>query len=425
MIEAYSLATFWLALAVIAALLAKRLKMSMALAEICVGVIASTFVSWCYSPESMGANQEWLKFLASTGSILLTFLAGIELDPAVMKTKIKEVTIVGFMSFLAPFLGCAAVAKFFLGWNNDASLLAGIVLSTTSMAVVYSVMLETGLNATEYGKGILGACFVTDLGTVVALGVLFAPFSFKTWDFILVSFGVFLFLPRVTDILTRYYGNKAAAIRTKWILMVLFGLGSLAGWAESEAVLPAYIAGMVLASTVGKDHFFIRRFRTLTVGFLTPFYFIRAGSFVSIKAVFIAPWVFLVLLAGKVLTKIFGLYPLIGFFRWPEKDTLEFVRPATIARRKSLLARRAKRESWYYILLMSTGLTFGTISALYGFTHKMISQEQYSFLVATVIASAVIPTVIANYFFFPKNLVPRKRTFEPDKFVQGYQEATN
>jgi hypothetical protein len=55
---------------------------------------------------------------------------------------------------------------------------------------------------------------------------------------------------------------------------------------------------------------------------------------------------------------------------------------------------------------MSTGLTFGTISALFGLSHEIIDQAQYSALVAAVIASAVIPTVIANAFFMPRHLLP-------------------
>jgi len=170
-------------------------------------------------------------------------------------------------------------------------------------------------------------------------------------------------------------------VRTKWILFVLFGLGALALWSGSEAVLPAYIAGMVLAGSATKDTFFIRRLRTLTIGFLTPFYFLRAGSLVSLPAIMSAPLMLLVLLAGKVFTKIFGLYPVIRIFR---KD---------------------RNERWYYTLMMSTGLTFGTISALYGYSHGIVSREQYSFLVTAVIASAVIPTMIANFAFMPKHLL--------------------
>ncbi len=286
--------------------------------------------------------------------------AGAELDPAVIRTKWKEVALVGAIGFFAPFFGCAALARFVLGWDATASWLAGIALSTTSMAVVYAVMLESGFNQTEFGKGILGACFINDLGTVIALGVLFAPFTR----------------------LTAWYGNRTAAIRTKWILLVLCGLGALALWSGNEAVLPAYLAGIVLAKNVGRDNFYIRRLRTLTIGFLTPFYFLRAGSLVSLPALAVAPWIFLILLAGKVASKIFGLLPIIGMFR------------------------RDAKERWYYTLLMSTGLTFGTISALYGLTHELVSPEQYSFLVAAVIASAVIPTMIANAFFLPRHLLP-------------------
>jgi Kef-type K+ transport system membrane component KefB len=63
------------------------------------------------------------------------------------------------------------------------------------------------------------------------------------------------------------------------------------------------------------------------------------------------------------------------------------------------------KESMYTTLLMSTGLTFGSISALFGLTHNIIDTTQYSFLIATVVGSAVIPTLIANAFFLPRYLV--------------------
>lgn len=252
------------------------------------------------------------------------------------------------------------------------------------MAVVYAVMLEYGFNKTEFGKGILSSCFINDLGTVIALGLIFAPFDYKTIVFILISAVVFVLTPKITEFLTKKYGNKTAAIRTKWILFLLFGLGSLALWSGSEAVLPAYILGMILAGVVGRDNFFIRRIRTLTIGFLTPIYFLRAGSFVSIPAVFSAPLIFISLFMGKVLSKIFALYPFIRQFR-----------------------TQSRKESAYYTLLMSTGLTFGTISALYGLNNKIITQQQYSYLVAVIVASAVIPTLIANKFFLPTHLLDK------------------
>jgi len=378
----FTVAFVWLGLAVISAIMAYHLKISIALVEICVGILAAAIAARMGLMDLLGPNQEWLRFLASSGAVLLTFLAGAELDPEVIRTKWQEVSVIGLVGFLAPFLGCAAVARFLLHWSPRASLLCGVALSTTSMAVVYAVMLETGLNKTEFGKGILGACFVNDLGTVIALGLLFAPFTFRTLIFVAVMAAALWAMPHLTQWLTKIYAYRTAAIRTKWVILTVFGLGALALWSGSEAVLPAYLIGMVLAEFSGADTFWIRRLRTLTVGFLTPFYFIRAGSLVSLLALVSAPLVFLALLLSKVASKIFGLFPVVSRFR------------------------QERHERWYYTLLMSTGLTFGTISALYGYSHGIIDAGQYSFLVAVVIASAVVPTLIAGYAFLPKHLLP-------------------
>lgn len=378
----YFIASLWLALAVLSAIVAYHLRISIALIEICIGIIAGAIATKYFGADSLGSNLEWLKFLASAGAVFLTFLAGAELDPKIIKIKWKEVLVVGIVGFAAPFLGCAAIAYYLLGWSSQASLLAGVALSTTSMAVVYAVMLETGFNKTEFGKGILGSCFINDLGTVIALGLLFAPFTYKTLIFVVVSVALIFSLPSLTSFFTRMYGNRTAAIRVKWISFILFAMGALAIWSGSEAVLPAYLAGMVLAEFSSQNHAWIRRLRSLTVGFLTPFYFIRAGSFVSLPALFSAPLIFIVLFLSKVGTKIFGLYPIIGMFR------------------------QVSNEQWYYTLMMSTGLTFGTISALYGFSHGIVTESQYSFLVMVVIGSAVVPTAIANFKFLPKHLLP-------------------
>jgi len=400
MTEAFAIATLWLALAVLATIIANHIRISIALVEICIGIAAGAIAEHYFGPDAFGANLDWLRFLAATGAVALTFLAGAELEPSVLRAKWREVTAVGIVGFLAPFLGCAAIARYVLGWSSQASWLAGVALSTTSMAVVYAVMLESGFNKTDFGKGILGACFINDLGTVVALGLIFAPFTWKTAVFIAVSVVVISALPHLTEWLTEHYAHRTAAIRTKWVLLALFGLGALALWSGSEAVLPAYITGMVLAGTAARDHQWVRRLRTLTVGLLTPFYFIRAGSLVSIPAVISTPLVFVILLGGKAAAKIFGLHPVISRFRDDH------------------------RERWYYTLLMSTGLTFGTISALYGYSHGIVSRQEYSFLVAAVIASAVIPTVVANIFFLPHHLLREVSMLDEEEGVAHIQGAT-
>jgi hypothetical protein len=62
----------------------------------------------------------------------------------------------------------------------------------------------------------------------------------------------------------------------------------------------------------------------------------------------------------------------------------------------------------YTTLLMSTGLTFGSISALFGLTHGIVDQKQYSYPIAAVIGSAIVPTLIANAFVLPRHLLPER-----------------
>jgi len=346
MTEVWSLAALWLGLALVATMLSIWLGVATALSEIVVGTVAQLLIGVFVGRALLGTGEPWVTFLSGTGAIILTFLAGAELDPVVFRTKWKETTGIGLVGFFAPFLGCSAFAFYVLGWTGQASWLAGVALSTTSVAVVYAVMLELGLNSTGFGKAVLAACFVNDLGTVIALGLIFAPFTLKTVAFVGVSIVVLSALPWVTPRFFRLYGGRPSELEAKFLLLALFGMGALAAWAESEAVL-------------------------------------RAGSFVSVPALVAAPVSVLGLLFAKLITKTVGVWPVTRFFRYP------------------------RQEAAYTTLLMSTGLTFGSISALFGLTHKIIDQAQYSFLIAAVIGSAVLPTLVANAFFLPRYLLPK------------------
>src|ERR1700720_3568889 len=318
----WALAALWLGLALVASLLAIWFRIPSALSEIVVGTIAQLIIGAVIGSAVLGTTESWVQFLSGIGAIVLTFLAGAELDPVVFRLKWKEAAAIGLASFAFPFLGCAAAAHYLLGWEVMPSWLAGVAMSTTSVAVVYAVMLEFGFNVTEYGKTVLAACFVTDLGTVVALGLIFAPFTLKTVVFVAVGAAAFVVLPWLTPRFFRRYGNRPSEMEAKYLLLCLLGLGALATWADSEAVLPAYVIGMVLAGTVGKDHALIRRLRTLVFGLLTPFYFIRAGSFVSIPALIAAPAAFVFLLLVKIASKFVGVYPVTKLFRAPRKEAM-------------------------------------------------------------------------------------------------------
>jgi Kef-type K+ transport system membrane component KefB len=365
------IASVWMALALLASVVSIKVGISVALVEIVVGVLAGNFLGVHTAP--------WIDFLATFGSGLLTFLAGAEIDPASLKRHLKPALALGAVSFAIPFLAAGAFAYWGAHWERHASYIAGIALSTTSVAVVYAVMIETGLNRTELGKLILAACFVTDFGTVLALGVLFANFNGWLALFVAVTAIVLWYLPRWTRFVIRSVGHRVSEPEVKFVLLVLFLLGGLAKVAQSEAVLPAYLVGLVIAGVFVRDRVLIDRMRSIAFSILTPFYFIKAGLFVSLPAVVGGAVLIVAFLAVKMASKLGGIWPLTRHFRFE------------------------RREGLFTTLLMSTGLTFGTISALFGLTNHIISQQQYTILVTAVIGSAVVPTLIAQKFFHPES----------------------
>lgn len=403
MFEIFIALAVWFFLSIIAVFIASKLKISIALTEIMVGTLIGYFSYRAGIVDYLCLQSTWFKLLTSIGAIMLTFLAGSELQKDTLKTKFRESTIVGVAGFMAPFIGCFMFAHYVIQWNMDASLLTGIALSTTSMAVVYSVMLDYKFNRTEYGKGILGSCFINDLGTVIALSLIFTSFTIKTLIFLIVFASIIVILPLVTQYFIQRFAFQTAAFRTKWILFTLLSMAALAQWADVEPILPAYVIGMILSDIYSNDHQLIRRIRTLTIGFLSPLYFLRAGTLVSLPAIMSFPLLFGGLFAAKFVSKIAGVYPAIRLFRKHSRE------------RWNYNFRKYTRERWYYTLLMSTGLTFGTISALYGLNNNIIDQMQYSLIVGAVLASAVIPTLIAQKFFMPSHLIQH---IIPDEHMQ-------
>lgn len=381
---------FVFALALGASVLASRFRLSTALVEILVGLGARAVLGLAGYETFFAVQEPWVKTLAGIGAILLTFLAGAELDPDVFKRQWKEAAAIGMASFLIPSVACWAAAHYLLGWDSSPALLAGIALAATSVAVVYTVMMEYGFNRTDYGKTILAACFITDLGTVVTLGLVFSPFTWKTLLFVAALGGAFVYLPKIVPLAFARFGGRPSEFEAKFLLLALMGLGALATWAGSEAVLPAYLVGMALAGTVGRDAALIKRLRAITIGLLTPFYFIRAGYFVSLPAVVMAPVGVIVFVAAEMSSKIVSVYPVARAFRSPHKDAM------------------------YTTLLMASGLTFGTISALFGLSNKIIDEAQYSTLVAAIIGTAVIPTLIANKYFLPRHHLPKDEAAETE-----------
>ena len=362
--------SLWFALALVASLISIRVGISVALVEILVGAFAGNLLG--LSPN------DWVTYLAGAGSIVLTFLAGAEIDPQIVKKHLASSVTIGLVGFIAPFAGVLVFARFVFGWTWAQAEIAGLALSTTSVAVVYAVMVETGYNRTELGKIILAACFVNDLGTVLALGILFANYNVWLALFAAVTALAMWVLPKFVPYFFKAVGNRVSEPECKFVLLVLFVLGGIANLAKSEAVLPAYLIGMVLAPFFLRERVLAQRLRVTAFTLLTPFFFLKAGALVSFKAAVVSIGLIAASLAAKTTMKFLGILPLTAVFRF------------------------GGREGMYTTLLMSTGLTFGSICALFGLTNGIIDRTQYTVLVVAVIGSAVIPTLVAQRWFQPK-----------------------
>jgi Kef-type K+ transport system membrane component KefB len=115
--EVWTLAAVWLGLALVATLLAIVFRISTALSEIVIGTVAQVVIGAFVGTAALGAKAPWITFLSGTGAIVLTFLAGAELDPEVFRSKLKEASILGVVAFVSPFLGCTALAYYGLHWS--------------------------------------------------------------------------------------------------------------------------------------------------------------------------------------------------------------------------------------------------------------------------------------------------------------------
>jgi Kef-type K+ transport system membrane component KefB len=366
--EPVQLAAILAGAVLLASMVSVEVGISVALIELALGVaLGNTF--------SLDPNASWLVFIAGFASVVLTFLAGAEVDPDDFRERFGASMAIGVVSFLGPFVAATLIALGPLGWTTKASLIAGTALSTTSLAVVYAVLVETGLNTVRVGKLIMSACFVTDMCTVIALSVIFIKPTVWFPVFLVVSVALIVLLPKLSPWFFGRYGDRVIEPEIKLVFVILFVLMVLGKEANSQAVLPAFVLGLVMSRHYQRHQEEQRRLRVVAFAFLTPFFFLRGGMNVSLAAVFANLGVLGLLVAAKMIPKLGLVYP--------------------------LAVRHTSPHATFTTLLMSTGLTFGTISALYGLGAHIIDRTQFSLLVTVVVLSAIVPTAIAQRWFSP------------------------
>lgn len=351
----------------VASMVSIEVGLSVALIELAAGVAVGNLFTVTV--------PDWLSFIGTFAGVLLTFLAGAEVDVPQFRREWQASISIGAVSFVAPFIVALAACYWVAGWSRDQAEIGGLALSTTSLAVVYAVLVETGLNRSIIGKRIMSATFVTDILTVIGLSVLFITPNVWVIPFTVVSL-VFIFgLPKIAPWFFARYGDRVIEPEIKLVFAALFVLIYLGTKADSQPVLPAFVLGLAMSGHYVEHRKEQERIRVVAFAFLTPFFFIKGGLNVSLSAVWANLGVLALLCVAKVAPKIAGVYPLARRYTSP--------------------------HATFTTLLMSTGLTFGTITSLYGLQAGIITKTQFSLLVTVVVLSAIIPTAIAQHFFTP------------------------
>lgn len=354
-----------------ASVLSLKLGLSVAVFEILLGLAAG----------SLGLRaEEWMVYIAGFGGILLTFLAGAEVDGRLLKENFRQAGIISFFSFFAPLAAGFAFCRYAAGWSARAAAIGGIALSETSLAMVYSVLVETGRAGTKTGRLLMACAFLTNTLTALALSAAFLKPNFYTAVFLVISGAFLLLAGRFSGAILRHPALSGRVIEPeiKYIFFVLLAFIYLAELGSSQAMLPAFLFGLLMSGHFKKGAAAApvkNRLRTVAYAFITPFFFIVAGMKVSLPALRAAAGVFAALFIVRQAAKFAGVY----FFA-----------------RKFFPATRN-----YFTLLMSTGLTFGLMAALFGLKAGFLDPAQYSVLTGVLIASAVIPTFAAQRWFTP------------------------
>ena len=363
MVDLYETALISIAI-VMAGILGLKTRVSSSIFEVMAGIVLANV---------LGASlSSWFDFLGTFGGLILTFLAGAEVEFVLLKNKAKESLVIGSLAFVAPFLGIIGFLTFATSWTFHARIAAGLALTTTSVAVVYAVLAEYELIKMPLAKTIIAVTFVNDILTLIGINFVQPSFDWITIVFVGSLLGLVFIVPKILAVVIQNYGRRAVELELRFMLATLLGIAFFADKAKLHAVFGAFVLGLIFANSIQQHQEILSKMRTITFSLLGPAFFVRAGMLIALPAVVANITLVLGLLAMKLSSKLVGVY---GFCR-------KWIPEAPV----------------FSTMLFSTGLTVGTITATLGRDLGFLSDTQFSIVVTTVILSAVVPTLIAKRF---------------------------
>ena len=351
-------------LIILAGIGALELGFSSSILEILAGVFASNFLKL--------GDLKWIDFLSNLGLLGLMFFAGLETDPELMRKHFWKSLFIGFCSYFFPLISIFYVCHYLLKYSFEASLLIGIALSTTSLALVYPLLREKKLLSLPAGQILLAGAMVVDISSMLTMSFLFEGINAYNLLFTAALLLLLVKLPKWGEKLFERYSGNQIEFRTRFIILVLIALGFLSETVHINEAVLAFTTGIFFAEFFRKDLNTEKKIRALIFGFLAPFFFFKAGY--SVKLSVISPKViFLSIVLGTIafLTKYLGtVYATANIFR------------STVYKLAGLF--------------FNMRLTFGIVASLFGLNSGIIDEETYVSLLLIIITTSVVASVISN-----------------------------
>lgn len=319
-------------------------------------------------------------YIASIGGMVVTFLAGTEIEVKQFQDNFNECLSIGFVSFIVPFIFVLLLCFYVLKWQISQSLLVAVALSGTSIALVYTTIINKDLSGNRMGTVLIGSTFVTNICTALTLSILFMKPNLDTLYFIIASAVILLFSYKYSYVLfeSKIFSMSNNELELKYIFLLLMVLIFFATLGGGQALLPVFILGVLLSKYFNhKKGNMLHRLQTVSFTVITPIFFIVAGTRISLPIIFASFGLFILILVVRQLSKFVGVYTISKY--------------------------NFSSNRMYITMILSTGLTFGLVAAMYGLTNGIITNDTYSILAGILVLSTIIPTFIGNRFYAPKN----------------------
>ncbi|GIX06683.1 MAG: hypothetical protein KatS3mg115_1086 [Candidatus Poribacteria bacterium] len=353
-----------IALILIAAVLSIELNISVAILEILAGLAAGI---WFLGE---GHSHQWLEFLANFGLIGLMFFAGFETDEELLRKYWRESLIIALSSYLIPLTATFLVTYFLFSFEFKAAAMVGIGLSTTSLALVYTILRERGALQAEWGQLLLASAMFVDVFCMLSLTLAFEGISWWAALALLPLAGTLLALPRLGNWVFSRYSGDLVELKTRFVLLMLLALVLVAESVGVHVALLAFVTGVVFSEMMQQHEILEEKLRSIIFGFMAPLFFFQAGASIELDN-----------LRGSVLL-FFAVMTVLVF---GIKYAATYFPMRRIAGKP--LARLAA-------LAFNYQLSFSIIVASFGLREGVFSEAVYSAMMCVVLVTVVASSVL-------------------------------